>query len=167
MIAATTLSTAFVVYFLFSSLIAESYGKQAGVTVETYQVWLVVISFIVGMIGLMNSTLMAVFERYREIGTMKFLGALDRHILKLFVVESMIIGLVGGMFGFVGGSTAAATAVSAQVGASALLAIPVLEFLVDMGFSVGLATALSIVATIYPAYKAAKLRPVEALSYEL
>jgi len=167
MIAAVTLSTAFMVYFLVSSLIFENYGRQAGVTVETYQLWLVVISFLVGMIGLTNSTLMAVYERYREIGTMKFLGALDQHILKLFMIESTIIGLAGGIFGFIGGCMAAAAAVSIQVGVNAVLTVPLLSFLSYMVSSVGLAVALSIVATMYPAYKAARLRPVEALAYEL
>lgn len=167
MIAATTLSIAFMVYFPISSLIIESHGKQMGAIVETYQVWLVATSFVVSMVGLMNSTLMAVFERYREIGTMKFLGALDQHILKLFIAESTIIGFFGGLLGFAVGSVAATAAASAQVGLSALTAAPILDILFYMSLSVGLATVLSVVATIYPAYKAARLRPAEALSYDV
>ena len=59
------------------------------------QRWLVILSLLVCVVGIVNAQLMAVTERFREIGTMKCLGALDRFILRLFVLEAGMQGLVG------------------------------------------------------------------------
>jgi len=166
-IASVALSIAFMAYFLVTNLIFESYGSRTGIKVETYQFWLIVVSFLVSIISLTNSTLIAVYERVKEIGTMKFLGALDRHVLELFLIEATIYGLIGGILGFIGGVFGATFSTSLQIGLGAILGVPVLGFITHLGLSIGLAVVLSLAATIYPAYKAAKLKPVEALAYEI
>lgn len=166
-IASIALGIALLSHFLVTNLIFEAYGKVMGVTMEAYQFWLIVVSFIVCVIGLTNSSLIAVYERYREIGTMKSLGALDRHILELFLIESTIFGLVGGSLGFITGALSASVSSGSQIGFGALLSVQAFDLLLNFSYSVGLAVVLNIVSTMYPAYKAAKLRPVEALRYEI
>jgi len=126
-----------------------------------------VVSFLVCVVGLTNASLIAVYERYREIGIMKSLGALDRHILEMFLIECTIFGLIGGTLGFAAGSISASFATSAQIGFGALSNVRIPDLLLNLGYSVGLAVLLNVVSTIYPAYKAAKLKPVEALAYEI
>ena len=63
--------------------------------------WVVVISLLVTVIGITNALLMSVTERFKEIGTMKCLGALSGFIRQLFLIESMFIGLVGSLAGIV------------------------------------------------------------------
>jgi len=135
--------------------------------VEAYQLWLVVVSILVCVIGLTNSSLIAVYERYREIGIMKALGALDRHILELFLIESTVYGLVGGILGFFAGTVVAGVSAGFQIGFGTLLNVRLLDLLLHLSYSVGLAVVLNVVSTVYPAYKAARLRPVEALEYEV
>lgn len=166
-VASVSLGLAFLVYFLTSNLIIEVYGEQLGLQVEAYQYWLVIISLIVCIVGLTNSNLISVYERYREIGTMKALGALDQHILKLFFLESLIYGLIGGTIGFVGGIIGAAASIPSQIGLAGLLNLPAQSILTYIGYSIGIAVVLSVGATVFPAFKASKLHPVEALEYEL
>lgn len=166
-IGAIALGIALMTHFLVTNLIFEAYGKPTGIKVEAYQLWLVVVSIVVCVIGLTNSSLIAVYERYREIGIMKSLGALDRHVLELFLIESTIYGLIGGILGFIAGTISAIISTSLQIGFDALSNVGALDLLLHFNYSVGLAVVLNTVSTVYPAYKAARLRPVEALGYEI
>ena len=67
--------------------------------VSAQQIWLIVMALIVCVVGIANSMLMAVTERFREIGTMKCLGALNRFVVELFLLESGFQGLVGAIMG--------------------------------------------------------------------
>ena len=111
--------------------------------------------------------LIAVYERYKEIGTMKCLGALDRHIILLFLVESSFQGLAGGLAGFLLGLAAAVASTGFTTGFDIALKVPPLQMPTLFTGSVALALTLSMTATLYPAWRASKLRPVEALRYEL
>lgn len=162
-----TLGIALMAHFLVANLIFEAYGNSLGLTMEAYQFWLIVVSFLVCVVGLTNASLIAVYERYREIGIMKSLGALDRHILEMFLIECTIFGLIGGTLGFAAGSISASFATSAQIGFGALSNVRIPDLLLNLGYSIGLAVLLNVVSTIYPAYKAAKLKPVEALAYDI
>lgn len=117
------------------------------------------ISLVVGGIGVMNIMLVSVTERTREIGIRKALGAQRRDILLQFLVEAVIISLIGGVIGTVIGATIALVAAS-QLGLPTL--VPMDAVLIAWLFSAG----VGIFFGLYPANKAAKLDPIDALRYE-
>ena len=166
-IASIALGIAFMAYLQMTNVIFSAYMRQEGTIIEAYQSWLVIVSLFVCCVGLVNSTLIATYERYREIGTMKCLGALDQHILKLFLIEAFLLGLSGGIFGFILGSAIATISSCSQLGLNALWRTPIMETLQLFGFTTILSVILSIISTAYPALKAARLNPVEALRYDV
>ena len=117
------------------------------------------ISLIVGGIGIMNIMMVSVTERTREIGIRKALGATFMNIMTQFLIESMVIGIIGGIIGIVFGC--AASKVIAQLGDFTTV-ITITPIIVSFIFSVGIGLFFG----IYPARKAAKLDPIEALRYE-
>ncbi|MBX3055113.1 MAG: ABC transporter permease [Anaerolineae bacterium] len=117
------------------------------------------ISLLVGGIGIMNIMLVSVTERTREIGIRKAVGALKRDILAQFLLESMVLSVLGGLLGI---------ALGWSIAQIASLALDVTT-VVDAGtilLSTGFAAAVGLVFGIYPAWRAAGLRPIEALRYE-
>jgi putative ABC transport system permease protein len=117
------------------------------------------ISLIVGSIGIMNIMLVTVTERTGEIGIMKSLGYKNYEVLSLFMVESMVVGLLGGVLGIILGVAGAYLVDTA-------MNLPYV-FPVDMiltGMLVSLVVGL--LAGIYPANKAARMNPVDALRHE-
>jgi hypothetical protein len=126
--------------------------------------WIVVISLLVTVIGVANALLMSVTERFREIGTMKCLGALSAFIRTLFLIESSLIGLAGSVAGVVLG---------------ALLPLVIYGFVYRFGLVFGslpydrllfaalgsavVGTFLAVVAAIYPARFASRMVPAAAL----
>lgn len=153
--------------FLTMASIAFRQFAEADVSIEAYQYWLAFISLLLCVVSITNSMTTTVYERYKEIGIIKCLGALNRHVLFLFSIESTIIGLAGGALGFACGSIAAIAIYGFQLGFDVILRIPLIELVYCFGLSVIVAFAISIVATMYPAYRAAKSRPVEALRVEV
>ena len=117
------------------------------------------ISLLVGGIGVMNIMLVSITERTREIGTRKALGAKNSSIRFQFIIESMILCLIGGILGIFVGFLLGAIAASI-LGYSA--AVPVAAILVAVGFSM----VIGIFFGYYPANKAARMDPIEALRYE-
>ena len=117
------------------------------------------ISLLVGGIGVMNIMLVSVTERTREIGTRKAIGATNGNIRMQFVVESVIICSIGGVIGILFGG------VLGYVG-STLIGAPAVPKLSYILLAVGFSMAIGIFFGYYPANKAAKMDPVEALRYE-
>lgn len=117
------------------------------------------ISLLVGGIGVMNIMLVSVTERTREIGTRKALGAKNSSIRLQFIIESVLLCLVGGILGIVVGLILGAIAASI-LGYSATA--PVAAMIISVAFSM----VIGIFFGYYPAGKAAKLDPIEALRYE-
>ncbi|TET59358.1 FtsX-like permease family protein [Candidatus Aerophobetes bacterium] len=117
------------------------------------------ISLLVGGIGIMNTMLVSVTERTREIGTRMAVGAKRSDILLQFLWESMVLCLVGGVIGIVAGWIGS-TIIASIAGWATVVSFPA------VALALGFATIVGLFFGIYPANKASKLDPVEALRYE-
>lgn len=117
------------------------------------------ISLLVGGIGVMNIMLVSITERTREIGTRKAIGATNGEIRMQFIVEAVVICLVGGLIGIICG-------VALGAAGAAYLNFPAQASVTSILISVGVSCAIGIFFGYYPANKAAKLDPIDALRYE-
>jgi putative ABC transport system permease protein len=130
------------------------------------QQWIIVLSLLVCVVGIVNAQLMAVTERFREIGTMKCLGALDSFILRLFLLEAGIQGLIGSGAGAIVGAVFALIGFLLRFGTLSITALSWSQ----VGLSVAGATltgcVLSLIGVMYPAIVAARMQPVEAMRVE-
>ena len=158
------------------TLTAEEMSEQLQSVLGTLQMVLAAIaaiSLVVGGIGVMNTMYTSVLERTREIGVMKAIGAKDRHVLYLFLVESGFLGAIGGaigvllgvglsslasrlMGGALGGGPGGGGGASFSASVSPGLIVGALAF----------SFVLGAIAGVLPARRGAKLQPVEALRYE-
>ncbi|WP_419651176.1 ABC transporter permease [Veillonella atypica] len=117
------------------------------------------ISLVVGGIGIMNIMLVSVTERTREIGIRKALGATYIVIVTQFLIEAVVISLMGGLIGIALG-IGASKLIGLASGMSTVISVPTI--VLSFAFSM----AIGLVFGIYPARKAAKLNPIDALHYE-
>jgi putative ABC transport system permease protein len=131
------------------------------------QVWLVSMSLIVCTVGIANSMLMSVTERFKEIGTMKCLGALDTFIVKLFLLEAGFLGIIASFIGFLVGFGGAVLIGLIQAGADVWERLPANDVFAAFFWSMVAGTVLTVLATIFPAIKAAQLPPAAALRSEV
>jgi putative ABC transport system permease protein len=125
------------------------------------------VSLLVGAVGIANTMFTSVLEKTKEIGTMKAIGAKNRDILMIFVINSAMVGFVGGVLGVILGSLLS-------------LLFPLMGITLARGTSVGgisfsptlivsgiaLAILVGVISGAVPAYRASKLKPVDALRYE-
>ncbi|MCM8772519.1 MAG: FtsX-like permease family protein [Candidatus Omnitrophica bacterium] len=135
--------------------------------IKVRQKWLVSLSLLVCTVGIINSMLMAVTERSREIGTMKCLGALDRFIMELFLLEAMIHGIGGSIVGSFLGVLIMTVVYIFQYKKIIISIFPVLQILKYIGISIILGTGLAIFGSIYPAIVSARMEPAEAIRREV
>jgi len=122
------------------------------------------ISLIVGGIGTMNIMLVSVTERTREIGIRKAVGAKRQDILVQFIIEALLVTLVGGAIGILVGVLAARLANGQSFGTSSAVATLVTPLSIVVAFTVS--AAIGLFFGIYPAFRASRLDPIEALRSE-
>ena len=118
------------------------------------------VSLLVGGIGIMNIMLVSVTERTREIGIRKAVGAKRRHILTQFLIEAMVLSLIGGLVGIVIGVSG--TVIASQTMEDLRTHISLATIAWATGFSI----VVGLFFGIYPAVRASRLHPIEALRYE-
>ncbi|MGQ9463016.1 MAG: ABC transporter permease [Candidatus Fervidibacter sp.] len=160
------------------SALMNQYGDLKGLRVDTQQnilrsvgrilaVFSLVLggigtlALLVGGIGIMNIMLVSVTERIREIGVRKAIGAKNRHIMQQFLIESMTLSGVGGLFGM-GFGWGLSWAVGAVMKERLPTYVPLWTVLLAFSF----ALIVGLIFGIYPAIRAARLEPVECLRYE-
>ena len=126
--------------------------------------WIVTISLLVTVFGVANALLMSVTERFREIGTMKCLGALSSFIRTLFLIESSLIGLAGSVVGVILGALLPLVAYGFVYRFDLVFGtLPYGGLLLAAGAAAVVGTLLAVVAAIYPARFAARMVPASAL----
>lgn len=164
--ASIALSISFFVTIASLDTFQRAAGFPGALSTESYHYWMMLVALTVSIVCVTNTMLIAVYERYREIGTMKCLGALDRHILMLFLSEAIIEGFIGGVAGLILGLSLTSIYTVITSGFGALLSAPGYELLALSLGSILLSLGLSLGGVLYPAYKASRLLPVEALRFE-
>lgn len=117
------------------------------------------ISLVVGGIGIMNIMLVTVTERTKEIGLLKAIGAKKADILTQFLIEAVVVTLVGGIIGIILG-------LIITFGATKLLNIPFILSLKSIALALGVSAGVGILFGWYPANSAARLQPIDALRHE-
>jgi putative ABC transport system permease protein len=167
-----------------STAITDYFGNQVSVisatavqsllttifsTISLFLGGIAAISLLVAGIGIMNIMIVSLIERTREIGILKALGMRSRTVLYIFLTESVIIGLIGAVVGIISGWVLA-NVVSLFLGrggiiGSALTITPLLTPEVVLG-ALAFGVGVSVIFALYPAWRASKLKPVEALRYE-
>lgn len=167
--AGTFLGIAFFVAVRAAALYAEPTNPADTTALEeaNRQSWLVAMSLLMCTVGITNSMLMAVTERYKEIGTMKCLGALDSFIVKLFFIEAGVLGGVASLLGSLFSFSLVFLINLIRLGGAVWEAASALEVLELLGFSVLIGIGLTLIATILPAIRAAKMPAAEALRVEV
>lgn len=130
------------------------------------QRWILFLSFLACIVGIVNSQLMAVTERFREIGTMKCLGALDRFILRLFLLEAGIQGAIGALLGALIGIAASLVNGVLRFGYPAWTSLNWMDIGRSLVVSTGFGCLMSLLGVLYPAWVAARMAPVEAMRVE-
>lgn len=129
--------------------------------------WLVIMSLVVCTVGITNSMLMSVTERYKEIGTMKCLGALDIFVVELFLLEALILGIIASFLGWIVGFGSISLLALATHGWAVVGKIHSIQILEHLGLSMLVGGLLTVIATIPPAIRAAKMPPAIALRVEI
>ena len=128
--------------------------------------WLLIVSLMVCTVGIANAMLMSVTERFREIATMKCLGATDQLILITFVLESVMQGIAGGIVGAILGLLLGVLRGLFTYGWIGVTEMPIMDVLGVAGGSLVIGVVLSALAAMYPAWSAARLAPMEAMRIE-
>ena len=134
---------------------------------QAQQIWLITLSLLVAGVAISNAMLMAVTERYREIGTMKCLGALDSFVVKMFLMESAFQGLVGSVVGCVIGVALGVLFGLVRYGGVIFSVLPIGALCVYGVAAIAVGVVLSIISAIYPTYVAARMVPADALRTEI
>lgn len=152
--------------FFFGAQIEQQMARLANEArqARVRTLWILIISLLVTIIGVSNALLMSVTERFREIGTMKCLGALSKFIRTLFLIESSLIGAAGSIVGVVAGAILPIVAYGFTYSFQIVLGSMPYGALAMAGLaSIVVGTLLAVAAAIYPAAIASRMVPASAL----
>ena len=153
----TSIGIALGIAFFASVMTMRAAQASAGAAEESRMRWLLGTSLVMCLVGVTNSMLMSVAERYREIGTIKCLGASDSFIVRVFFIEALLLGAGGSAVGALVG--AVPIAVFTHVGAATVLGTVLLATLVGM--------TMTVAAAVAPAMQAAKMPAAAALRVDV
>jgi len=137
-------------------------------SMTTFLAAIAAVSLLVGAIGIANTMFTTVLERTKQIGIMKAIGAKNRDIMTIFLMNSALVGFVGGMIGVAIGYLASAVVVLPMMGGGRMAGGGSVNAVSPqlMLFGLSIAVGIGILSGLIPAYRASKLKPVDALRYE-
>ena len=146
-----------------------AFADQASMTKQSHQrIWIIVLSSVLCVTGITNTMLMSVTERSGEIGTLKCLGALDSYVVRLFLLESLLVGVIGSAGGVVFGYLMGVLQVAMGLDFSLLSLRHVTgPWAHAAPVAVAVGTVLTVISAAYPTYVAARMNPVEAKRVEI
>ena len=134
--------------------------------VDSMTILLITLALITCLVGIINSMLMSVTERIKEIGTLKCLGALDSFIVKSYFIESSLQGFIGTLLGIAIGLAVSIVIATTNYRGYVFAYFPAWSIVLSVVVAAVTGLLISIVASIAPAYWAAKKEPVEAMRVE-
>ncbi len=134
-------------------------------TMNNFLLAIAAVSLIVGAVGVANTMFTSVLEKTKEIGIMKAIGARNKDVLSIFLMNSALIGLVGGIIGIMFGIVLSGL-LPVLMGETGMLRGGTLVSLNSVFLAIGVSVVIGILAGAIPAYRASKLKPVDALRYE-
>ncbi|MEE8399432.1 MAG: FtsX-like permease family protein [Desulfobacterales bacterium] len=129
--------------------------------------WMVGLALLISFVGILNAMVLNVTERFREIGTMKCLGALDSLVIKIYLIESAFQGVGGTLIGILLGALLAIAEGWSLYGGETLTIVPFETVWRILAMSLTAGIVLSIGGALYPAWIAAKMEPVDAMGREI
>jgi len=152
------------------SSILDSIQNVIGI-VQMMLVAIASIALIVASIGIMNTMLTSVMERTREIGIMKAIGADNKDVMLIFIIEGMLVSIVGGVIGLllgVFGSQGITSLLSSggMMGGGGGMSFSPIISISSIILAIGVSLIVGIFSSLYPAWKAARMSPIEAVRYE-
>ncbi len=153
----TSIGIALGIAFFASVMTMRAAQTAATAAEESRMRWLLGTSLVMCLVGVTNSMLMSVAERYREIGTIKCLGASDGFIVRVFFIEALLLGAAGSLMGALLG--AVPIALLSKVGAGTVLGTVLLATVVGM--------LMTVAAAVAPAVQAAKMPAAAALRVDV
>ncbi|MFH1728670.1 MAG: ABC transporter permease [Pseudomonadota bacterium] len=134
-------------------------------SMNAFLIAIAAVSLIVGAVGVANTMFTSVLEKTKEIGIMKAIGARNKDIMSIFLLNAALIGLVGGFLGIIFG-TILSGALPALMGEVSMIRGGTFVSIDSMIIALSVSVIIGIIAGFVPAYQASKLKPVDALRYE-
>ncbi|MBN2457991.1 ABC transporter permease [Candidatus Woesearchaeota archaeon] len=134
-------------------------------SMNSFLIAIAAVSLIVGAVGVANTMFTSVLEKTKEIGIMKAIGARNKDILSIFLLNSALIGLVGGLLGIIFGTFLSGT-LPALMGEVGMIRGGTLVTAKSVIIALLVSVSIGIIAGFIPAYQASRLKPVDALRYE-